>query len=73
MQEDDGRGTITIITITSTFSPPTGVGNYIFSTFALCLLRDAEKEDHKHKVLWEKSKLSVCFDETDRLITPYFH
>ena len=25
-----------------------------FSTFALPLLRDVEKETHKHKVLWEK-------------------
>ena len=57
VEEDDGWGTIiTIITTrtTSTFSPPPGVGNFRFSTFALCLLRDVEKETHKHEVLWEK-------------------
>ena len=55
VEEDDGRGAITItITTISTFSPPPGVGNFGFSTIALCLLRDAEKETHKHKVLWEK-------------------
>ena len=47
------RGTTLTTTIT-TFSPPPGVRNFVFSTFALCLLRDVEKETHKHKVLWEK-------------------
>ena len=47
-----GRGTTTIITAT-TFSPPPGVRNFGFSIFALCLLRDVEKETHKHTVLWE--------------------
>ena len=42
----------TIIIIT--FSPPPGVRNFGFSICALCLLRDVEKETHKHKVLWEK-------------------
>ena len=45
------RGTITT---TRTFSPLPGVRNFGFSPFALCLLRDVEKETHKHKVLWEK-------------------
>ena len=54
VEEDDGRGTTTITTIISTFSPPPGVRNFRFSTFALCLLRDVEKETHKHEVLWEK-------------------
>jgi len=56
VEEDDGRGTkiITIIITTSTVLPSPEVGNFRFSTFALCLLRDAEKETHKHKVLWEK-------------------
>ena len=58
VEEDDGRG-ITITIIISTFSPPPGVGNFRFSTFALCLLRDAEKETHKHKVLWENEKLQI--------------
>ena len=48
----DGRGaTITIITTNSKFLPPLGAEN---SEFPVCLLRDAEKETHKHKVLWEK-------------------
>ena len=46
-------GGTTIITITI-FSPPPGVRNFGFSICALCLLRDVEKETHKHKVLWEK-------------------
>ena len=54
VEEDDGRGMITIITTTCTISPPPGVGNFGFSICALCLLRDVEKETHKHKVLWEK-------------------
>ena len=54
MEEDDGRGTtITITTIASIFSPPPGVRHFRFSTFALCLLRDVEKEIHKLEVLWE--------------------
>ena len=37
------RGTIPITTITTTtFSPPPGVRNFGFSTFALCLLRDPQ-------------------------------
>ena len=48
-----GVTTITIITIII-FSPPPGVRNFGFSICALCLLRDVEKETHKHKVLWEK-------------------
>ena len=47
--------TILIILITTTFfSPPPWVRNFGFSICALCLLRDVEKETHKHKVLWEK-------------------
>ena len=46
------RGTTTIIT--TTFSPPPGVRNFGFSSFALCLLGDVEKETHKHEELWEK-------------------
>ena len=46
------RGT-TITIITTTFSPPPGVRNFGFSICALCLLRDVEKETHKHKMLWE--------------------
>ena len=44
----------TILTTTTFFSPPPGVRNFGFSICALCLLRDVEKETHKHKVLWEK-------------------
>ena len=51
VEEDDGKGTPIAI---STFILPPGVGNFGFSTFALCLLRDAEKETHRHKVLLEK-------------------
>ena len=48
-------GTIIITTtITTIISPPPGVRNFGFSICALCLLRDVEKETHKHKVLWEK-------------------
>ena len=47
-------GTITIITTKTIFSLPPGVRNFGFSICALCLLRDVEKETHKHKVLWEK-------------------
>ena len=50
-------GTITTTTITTTttiISPSPGVRNFGFSICALCLLRDVEKETHKHKVLWEK-------------------
>ena len=47
-------GTTTITIITTTFSPPPGVRNFGFLICALCLLRDVEKETHKHKVLWEK-------------------
>ena len=43
----------TTITTIITFSPPPGVRNFGFSTFALCLLRDIEKETHKHEVLRE--------------------
>ena len=39
------------------FSPPPGVRNFGFTICALCLLRDVEKETHKHKVLWEKRPL----------------
>ena len=56
-EEYDGRGAtiaITTIIITSTFSPPAGGEHFRFSIFALCLLRDVEKETHKHQVLWEK-------------------
>ena len=51
-----GTTTITITTTTTTtiISPPPGVRNFGFSICALCLLRDVEKETHKHKVLWEK-------------------
>ena len=45
--------TTTLIT-TTTFSSPPGVINFGFSTFALCLLRDVEKETRKHEVLWER-------------------
>ena len=48
-----GFETTTII-ITTIISPPPGVRNFGFSICALCLLRDVEKETHKHKVLWEK-------------------
>ena len=48
-----GDTTLTI-TITTIISPPPGVRNFGFSICALCLLRDVEKETHKHKVLWEK-------------------
>ena len=44
----------TTITIKIIFSLPPGVRNFGFSICALCLLRDVEKETHKHKVLWEK-------------------
>ena len=47
-------GGTTIITIKIIFSPPPGVRNFGFSICALGLLRDVEKETHKHKVLWEK-------------------
>ena len=46
-----------ITIITTIFSPPPGVRNFGFSICALCLLRDVEKETHKHKVLWEKYKM----------------
>ena len=50
-----GGTIIILITITTTIvSPPPGVRNFRFSICALCLLRDVEKETHKHKVLWEK-------------------
>ena len=67
VEEDDGRGTIIITTITtiSTFSSPPGAGNFRFSTFALCLLRDAEKETHKHKVLWEKTDFDMSRNPSD--------
>ena len=58
------RGIILLTTIISTFSPPPGVENFRFPTFALCQLRDAEKETHKHKVLWEK-----CWEDQDSGIT----
>ena len=48
-----GTTIINIIT-TTIISPPPGVRNFGFSICALCLLRDVEKETHKHKVLWEK-------------------
>ena len=51
-----GTTTITTTIITIIFSPPPGVRNFGFSICALCLLRDVEKETHKHKVLWEKRK-----------------
>ena len=50
---DVGDTTIIII-ITTMISPPPGVRKFGFSICALCLLRDVEKETHKHKVLWEK-------------------
>ena len=46
------RDTTTLTT--TVISPPPGVRNFGFSICALCLLRDVEKETHKHKVLWEK-------------------
>ena len=49
-------GTTTITTTTTIFSLPPGVRNFGFSICALCLLRDVEKETHKHKVLWELVK-----------------
>ena len=48
-----GTTTITITITTIIISPPPGVRNFGFSICALCLLRDVEKETHKHKVLWE--------------------
>ena len=68
MEKDDGI--LTPITI-STFSSLPGVGNFGFSTFALCLNIDAEKETHKHKLLWKNAgklragdaiilKMSLC-------------
>ena len=50
-----GGTTIITTTIRIIFSPPPGVRNFGFSICALRLLRDVEKETHKHKVLWEKS------------------
>ena len=47
-------GTTATTIITTIISPPPGVRNFGFSICALCLLRDVEKETHKHKVLWEK-------------------
>ena len=44
----------TTITTTTILSPPPRVRNFGFSICAVCLLRDVEKETHKHKVLWEK-------------------
>ena len=52
-EEYDGRGTTTTTTMitTSTFSPPPGGEHFRFSIFALCLLKDVEKETQTPSVV----------------------
>ena len=60
--------TTTIPTITI-ISPPPGVRNFGFSISALCVLRDVEKETHKHKVFWEKTNNNI--GSYDKILSDY--